>query len=168
MERKKHLCGKKGSIQDFALIIVSFVAVALAVLICFNLIENIGGALRDSGEMPDESIEAMQSVTNLYPGVLDNVFLLLLVGLCIVALIMAALVRIHPIFIALFVLLLIIVIFLSAVFAHIYESVAEQPAFAEMAAKLTFISHIMVVLPWIVGVLGGALTIVMMKTWEGG
>ena len=74
MEKRKQCYGKKGSIQDFALIIVSFVAVALAVLICFNLIETIGGALRGSGKMPTESVEAMQSVTNLYPGVLDNVF----------------------------------------------------------------------------------------------
>ena len=111
---------------------------------------------------------AMNQVNSLYPGVIDKSFLMLAVGLSIIALVLAALVRVHPVFLIAFLLVLGFIIFFCSIFSNIYNEMASSPEFVDLAEQLTMINKVMLTLPFIVGILGGLLAIIMYKNWSVG
>ena len=109
---------------------------------------------------------ASSKLVGYYPGILDNSFLFLAIGMGIATIILAALVRVHPIFIPLFFIGLIVVIFGCGLFSNIYQEMAATGQLSGYANQLTFTSLILNYLPLIVGVFGILLMIVMYKLWS--
>ena len=95
--------------------------------------------------------------------VLVGLFLLLIVGLCIVALSLAMMVRVHPIFFVFFLLIFIIIIFLCGVFSNIYLEIANNEEMQDVAGNLKFITNIMGKLPLFIGIFGFLLAGIMYK-----
>jgi len=162
---------KRGSIQDILFIGVSLLAIAIVVLIVFKISNEINNELQVNPQIAEyddasHGRDAFNKINDMYPGVIDNSFLFLVVGLSIVALVLAAMVRIHPAFFIFFLLVLIIIIFLCGVFSNIYQEIAEEEELTALADQLTFITNIMRFLPFIVGTMGVLLSIVMYKTWQ--
>ena len=164
---------KKGSIQDIIYIIVAIVVITVASLLVYKISDEINQKFQDSSDIPDDGKVAMGQMNSMYAGVLDNSFMLLVVGLCIAALAMAAMVRIHPIFIVFFVILLVIIVFLGGVFSNIYQKVAsnEQMDAADgsgtlLADRLTYMSYVMQFLPFTIGVIGFMMAFIMYRNWQ--
>ncbi len=157
---------KKGSVQDILYIGIVLTVLAIATLVTYKVSDEINTKFQASEHLEEKGKTAYSKINQMYPGIIDNSFLFLAVGLGISAFIMAALVRIHPIFIALFIILLAFIIFLSAIFSNIYQEIAANPDMTALADDLTFISKIMNALPFIVGVLGSLLAILMYKSWQ--
>ena len=117
-------------------------------------------------DIPTEAKTSTQELTNHYAGSMDYGFLLLTIGLGIATLILAALVRIHPVFIPIYFIGLLFVVVLSAVFSNIYQGMAADPQLIAQADQLIFTSHILNYLPLIVGTFGILLMVVMYKLWS--
>lgn len=157
---------KRGSLAD--------VVVMAALLLFFGIILLFGSKLMDAfnteiqgrSDIPARAKTASTDLNADYGGTLDYSFLLLTIGLGIVTLILAALVRIHPVFIPLFFIGLLFVIVLCGVFSNIYQEMAEDSELTALADELTFTSHILEYLPLIVAVFGILLMIVMYKIWS--
>jgi uncharacterized membrane protein len=75
-------------------------------------------------------------------------------------------VRRHPVFFVFFVIILAIILFVSGAFSNVYQEMANNPDLADVAAQLTFIDNIMTYLPFIIGIFGFLLAIVMYKNWQ--
>lgn len=162
---------KKGSVQDMAVIAATLLTIAIAILISFKISREINDKIQSTGpldgmEGADRARTAMSEVNNMYPGVMDNSFVLLTIGLSVVAIILAFMVAFHPIFFVLYFIFLAIIIFVSGVFSNIYTEMSNVPALADTAEALVFTSHIMYFLPFIVGVVGFIVSIVMYKAWQ--
>jgi len=139
---------------------------AIAILIGFKVSDELNTKFQASPDIPAEGKAAFNQINSYYPGVIDNSFLLLAVGLSIVALILAMMVRIHPIFFVFYILILVIVIFICGVFSNIYLEMANTPELIGLADQLTYTTHVMHALPFIVGIFGFLLAIVMYKNWR--
>lgn len=113
-----------------------------------------------------DSKNAANTVTEKYTSAVDNGFGLLAIGLAIVALILASLVRVHPIFIPLFIIIWVIIIFVSGIMSNIYDEAATNPALSAQADQLNTISLLLTKLPWFIGVFGMILMVVMYKLWS--
>lgn len=163
--RKKRI-GKKGSFESFLFIGTLLLFFAVVTLICFKVYGEFNTEIQSKSDIPTEAKTASATILGHYNGVIDNTFLLLTMGLAIGTFILAALVRIHPIFIPLYIIVLTFIIFLCGVFSNVYQEMAATPEFAGEAASLTFITHILTYLPLIVGIFGTLLMIVMYKTWR--
>ena len=157
---------KRGSLDDLVYIIGVSLFFALLVLIFATWSTEFNSQIQGSDIIPADGKTAVNQIDELYGGVIDNSFLFLTVGLAIVALIMATLVIIHPIFFIFYVIFLAVVVYVSGVVSNIYQTAAANPALADTAAKLIFISHTMEYLPFIIGVLGFILSIVMYNSWK--
>jgi hypothetical protein len=156
---------KKGSIVDLLGIGVSLVVLGLTVLIVFKVYSSFNTGFAEQ----TTNVRALQSnaeMEGLYTGIIDNSFLFLFIGLSIITLILASLVRIHPVFFVFYFFVLVIIIFLGGVMSNIYLEVANNANFIEEANKLTFISHILGRLPFLIGVLGFILSVIMYKNWS--
>ena len=161
---------KKGSIQDLVTIAIILFFFSIVTLIGFKLNDELKTQFEDNDFQKDiqtssaRNINATMRQTNsMFTGVLDNGFLFLVVGLGCMALVLASLVRIHPIFFVFYIIVLTIVIFLCGIFSTVYNEIATQPEFASLAAQLVFINHIMTYLPLFIGVFGTLLGVVMYK-----
>ena len=162
----KRSLGKKGSIQDIILIGVILLFAAVVILIGFKVTSEINDTVQASSLITANGKAASTTLTGFYPGVIDNSFLLLTIGLTIGSLILASLVRIHPIFIPVFIIALIFIIFLAGILSNIYQGMAENENLIAQADQLTFISKILNYLPIFVGVIGTIMMIVLYKSWE--
>lgn len=157
---------KKASIQDILWVGITLLIFSVMILIGFKISSEINTQVQASDIFEEKGKTAMSTITNMYPGVIDNSFLFLTVVLSIGALVLASLVRIHPIFIALFIIVLGFIVFLSGIFSNIYQEIANNPEMLVLAQQLTFTHQIMTLLPIIVGVFGTLLSIIMYKSWE--
>jgi len=157
---------KKGSLDDLVYVGTTLLAIAILVLIMGKWTMDFNTNIQTNDDIPVAGKTAVQQIDNLYGGVIDNSFLFLTIGLCIVALVFAMLVVIHPVFFVFYFIMLGIVVYVSGVMSNIYQMAAEEAALADMAAKLLWIGHIMEYLPFIVGVFGFVLAVIMYKTWR--
>ena len=158
---------KKGSVQDLLLVGVSLFVLSLVILICFRISTSLNTEFQASDQIDSHGKAAHQQITNMYPGIIDNSFIFVTVMLSISALILAALVRIHPIFLPIYIIAWLFVIFLCAVFSNAYQEMAASPDFAALAAQMTFMNQVMTTLPFIIGIVGALLAIVMYKAYKG-
>lgn len=162
---------KKGSIQDLILMAVVATFFGIIMLISFTVVAEFSDILDDldselPGGVPTEAKRSINQLENTYTGIIDNMFVFLIIGLSILAFVLAALVRIHPMFIAFYFLALILVVYLAGILSNIYTGMAANPALIAQANQLTFITLILNFLPLFVGALGTALMFVMYKLWS--
>ena len=152
--RKRIKGNKKGSLQDIAFIIAVLFFFAFVALFGFKISSEFNDYAQSSDTITAEGKTAADSLTSMYPGVIDNAFLFLMIGLSLVILIFAALVRVHPIFMFLFIIGWIFMVFLAGVFSNIYQEAASTPELINYAGQFTFIDNLMTILPMFVGVFG--------------
>jgi len=157
---------KKGSLQDIIFGGVILLVAAIVILISFKLAAEFNNNIQADASIPTAGKTASNTLTNYFPGVVNHTFLLLTIGIAIATLVMAALVRVHPIFLVFFLIGLILLIFISGILSNVYDAMATDTQLAPQANQLNFISFIMTRLPFIVGVVGVLLMIVMYKVWQ--
>lgn len=160
------MIGRKGSLQDFFLIAVFILVASMIILIGFKVVTEFNTQVQGMSAIPAVAKTAGNTLVGHYGGVIDNTFLLVVIGMSIVVFILAAMVRVHPIFIPIFFIAWLLLIFLAGVFSNVYQTMAGQSEFIALATQLTFITNILTFLPFIVGVLGIVLMVVMYKTWQ--
>lgn len=163
---KKIKRNKKGSALDLILVAGIGLFFAMIVLFGFKMVAEFNDEVQANTGIDAKGKAAVNTLEGHYSGVIDNSFLLLTIGLCIGAIVMASLVRISPIFLGLFIIIWIIIIVMCGVFSNIYQEMAENTEMQAQANQLTFISNIMEFLPLIIGVVGGILAIIMYKSWR--
>lgn len=173
MEKKQAVRrrNKKGSLSDVAFIASSLLAISIIMLIGFKVSDSINTKIQDSDAIgklsgATQARASIDQVNNMFPGVMDNSFLFITIGLAIVSLIFAMLVAVHPVFFFFYIVFLAILIFVSGAFSNIYQQVATNPEMLDVAEQLVFTSFVMNYLPFIIGVFGFLLAIVMYKTWQ--
>jgi len=167
MKLRKIKQSKKGSVQDLLYVGVTLFALSMVILICFRISTSLNTEFQASDQIDPYGKTAHQQITNLYPGIIDNSFVFVTVILSLGALIMAAMVRIHPIFLPIYLLAWMFIIFLCAVFSNAYQEMAASEDFVALAAQMTFMNQVMTTLPFIIGIVGALLAIVMYKAYRG-
>ena len=112
MELRRIKQNKKGSVQDLLYVGITLFVFAMVILICFRISTSLNTEFQASDDIDPYGKTAHQQITNLYPGIIDNSSLFVTVILSIGTLILAALVRIHPIFLPIYLLAWMFVIFI--------------------------------------------------------
>ena len=157
---------KKGSVQDLIFLILVLTFFAFATLIGFRIHSGINDQIQTNDMVDTYGKEASTQLNGLYTGTFDNIYLLLAIGMSIVALILAALVMIHPIFIIFYLIAWVIVIFISGVFSNLYQEMASNPSLIAYADQLVIITSVMTYLPLIIGIVGGLLMVFSYKIYR--
>lgn len=157
---------KKGSISDLLLVGMILLVLGVTILIGFKVTSEFNSRIQTMDVIPADAKAISATVTGKYPSVIDNTFLFLAIGLALAAIVLASLVRVHPIFIPFYFIALLLVIFFCGIFSNIYQGMADSTALASTASQLTFTTHVMVYLPFIIGIFGTLLMVAMYKLWS--
>ena len=164
----KRFGNKKGSIQDIILIIVVLTFFGMVVLVGSKIGTEVNNQIQSNDAVDANTKEQSQRTISNSMGAIDKSFLFLAVFIAMVVLILAALVRVHPIFIPLFFIGWILLIFLAGIFSNIYQNMAAQTELAGVAAEMGLMTSILTALPIIIGVFGIFLMVMMYKLWSAG
>ncbi len=159
---------KRGSLRDLLVVGVILLFFAIVMLIGYVFMSNINDQVQTMSvfDTVPNARAATTSLTDVYTGPIDAGFMFLTIGAAIATLVLAALVRIHPIFIIFYIIGLTVVIIMSAILSNIYQEIAANPNVSAYAADFTFIPLVMNSLPFVIGIFGTLLAIVSYKTWS--
>lgn len=163
---KSLMRNKKGSIVDLIYIAGGLLFFSMVVLISYRVFTEVNTNIQANGVITNDAKTASTDLLGLFPGLIDNMFLFVTIGLGIIMLIFAALVRIHPVFIFIFLFLLPIIIYLGGAMSNVYQELADDPNLSTQADRLIIISTIMEYFPFIIGVFGIILMFVSYKVWR--
>jgi len=158
--------GKKGSILDLGLIIGIALFLSIIILMGYTFMSKINSKVLSMDVMTPEAKNASVKLTNEYTTSIDNSFLVIFVLLNIGMLILAMLVRVHPIFIPIFIIALLFIILLAGILSNVYTEMASNPELIAYANDLTMTTSVMTYLPFITGIFGIVLMVVMYKSWK--
>lgn len=161
---------KRGSLQDM-IFIMSVVSVFIfTVMVTGFFVFKVNDKLQGQpGNIIDNDTKlASSKATGLWGGVLDSSSLVIFIILAIAVLCFASLVPVHPIFIIFYLVGLVFLIISGAAISNLFEKLAGHPEMAQIASKLVISSTIMQFLPWIIGIFGLILMVIIYKTWRTG
>jgi len=160
---------RKGSLIDLfyiAIVLVFFgVAVLIGTKIASEFQEGIAANPTYIADAP-RAVTETENLVNNYSYSINSAFLFLTIFLALVTLILASLVRIHPIFIPLFIIGLIFLIFFCGIMSNIYQEVAEEEVMTSTVSRFAIMHNILKFLPLIIGIFGTVLMIVMYKNYS--
>ena len=154
---------KKGSVLDLIIIAAGILIFSTAALFGFKIVNSFNDNVQTNNMMPAEAKTVSTEMQGHYTGIIDNSIIFLLLGMTVGAFILASLVRVHPIFIPLFIVSLIFIIFFCSIYSNIYTGMAETANLESEASQLTTITYVLTYLPFIVGILGTILMLIMYK-----
>jgi len=159
--RKRY--GKKGSVQDLMYIVVVMFVVALVGLIGYTISSKFMDKVTTTDSMPTEAVTMGNQINGYYTSVYDKALPIILIGMCVVAIVLATLVRVHPAFIVFFIIAWVFVIIIAGVMSNAYVDIAANTQLAGYATNLTMTMFVLKWLPWIVGVMGAVLMFILYK-----
>lgn len=130
-------CGyKKANVGlDAIMILIVLFVFAGATVIGFKVMTDINTDIQADSEMSITGKATMQQVTTQYPAYMDNGFLLMLVLFWILAIVSSFFIDAHPIFFALFIIILLVILFIGASISNIYEEIIDDDNFSASAAS---------------------------------
>ncbi len=162
---------KKASIVDLFFIAIALTFFAVVILIGTKIASEFQTNIASNPTIIADSplaISATANTINNYTYAVNSGFLFLTIFFVIATLTLAALVRIHPIFIPIFLIALVFLIFFCGIMTNIYAEVAGQSEMSTTADKFLIMHNIMIALPFIVGIIGVILMVIMYKNYETG
>ena len=157
---------KKGSLSDLPFIIVGIFTIAIVALLVTILVNNLDIQVQGNDVFTDKAKTASTNLANDFPQVMDGGVLLIFFALVIISLVLAALVPVHPAFLIFFFLEWLLLIYVGAVIANVYQEIIENPIFATEAGQYVITTFFFHYFPYIVGIVGAILAIVIYKTRE--
>lgn len=155
----------KGSMGDVLLVIIFITFFIIMMLFSGVLTEKLNDKIQ-VGNYGAEPKLVTQNLNDMYGSVVDNTTMFLFIGLCIITLILAATIIIHPAFLFLYIPSLFFTAYFAAIMSNFYQQIIENPNFANKAIEMNLSTMIMTKLPLIVFIVGAILGFVMYKAWE--
>ena len=159
---------KKGSIQDIAYFIGIVLAVSILFLFGYKITSSINDGLQASDSIDADGKAVSAQMTNLYPGVMDNSVLMIVIILMIGTIGLAMMIRVHPVFIIFFIIFLLALVIVSAIVSNVYIGLANADGMTQFAENMPIMTFVIGYLPWIVAIFGIILAIFMYKNYSEG
>lgn len=149
------MMNRRGSAQDVLLIGVLLFAFGVGFLILHLVgVQIYSGLLNvtaiQSSAATVEVLQASQSQL----AKLDLWFLAVFIGLTLALIITSWFISTNPLFIALYVIILIIAVVVSMVLSNAWETVSQRPVFAASVSAVPMTNHVLSYLPYYISVIG--------------
>jgi len=152
---------KNGSGMDIIYILSFLFTFAIVTVVAFTFYSGYTDSISDNDVFDNEVNDQVeqQAVATLHAW--DYLFVFILIGLTITTVMGGFMLRTHPAFFWISLLLLIMAIILSAVLGNVFSSVAENPSFGTAVGELNVIPFFMNHLPLMILLIGGAILVVL-------
>lgn len=149
------MLNRRGSAQDILLIGVLLFAFGIG----FLILHMVGTRIYD-GLLAQSSIQSSPATVEVFEAAkaqlakLDLWFLAIFIGLVLALIITSWFISTNPLFMSLYVIILIIGVIVSMGLSNAWESASQRPAFATSLAAVPITNHVLSYLPYYIAVVG--------------
>jgi len=168
MKKKKGLdfqnfkLNKKGNVLVEVLIILVVLFILGIVALVMNKTQiDLNVDVQNDTSLSNESRALMQTNTDQMPILFDNIFIFILVGCWILALVAAALTDSNYIFLAIMILALVIVLIVGGILANSYEEFRSDSDISTVAALYPKINFIFEHIGIVITIMGGTILLAL-------
>lgn len=154
---------KKGSITDLPFLMAGILSVALVAFLVTIVVNRLDTRVQADNMFPADAKSASSQLADDFPNVMDGGIVFLFFGMCLISFVLASLIPVHPVFLLFYFFEWLILIWLGGGIANTYQKLVEMPAFAFEASQYSLTIHFFRYFPFIVGIIGAVLAIVMYK-----
>lgn len=141
--------GKKG-VSDVIFIIVLIFMFGIFSVFGYLTLSKINDTFQRTGVLGSTGTSIVNTTTTKLPSIVNGLFLLILVGVAIGAIISAFYINSHPAFFIIFVVLGVIIIFLGMMFSNIFHDIMSNPSISTYANDFGVIKFGMDNLPFLI------------------
>ena len=162
---------KRGSITDLPFIIAGIFSFAIIVIMISLLLYHLDDKIQNNAVFGTEAKSASTTMSDGFPKVVNNGIIFLFFAMCIVSMILASLISVHPAFIIMYALEWILLIYIGGGIANAYQAIIESSALTVISNYFTLSTFFFRYFPFIIGIMGALLAIIMYKVrspWVGG
>ena len=154
---------KKGSFTDLPFIIAGVFTVALVVILVAVLTSNINTQVQSMDILSADAKTASSKMSSDFTMTTDWGMILLFFGMCIVSLILASMITVHPAFIIIYILELFLLVWVSGSIANTYEMISTATPMVAEASKYKLTTFLFRYFPFIIFIVGMLLATIMYK-----
>ena len=133
----------KAGVPDGLFYMVAIFAVAIISVVGYMVLSNINEDFQSSSGITDEGKRLTESIKTKYVGIIDNSFLIILVGILIGTVAGVWFIKTHPALFWIMIPIFAFIIFLAAIYGNVFYNFTNNPKIAETAADFTIIPFIM-------------------------
>ena len=155
--------GKKGSAVDLTFIISAIFSFAVVAIIVTLLVYHINSEFQDSDVLDTDAKAASETMSSGFASSMDGAVIFVFFGLCFLSLLLASLVAVHPTFLILYFLELIVLILVSGAISNAYQAVIENESISVIASYFSLSTSFFHYLPFVIAVIGIVLMVIMYK-----
>ena len=134
---------KKGGVPDGLFYMVAIFAVAIISVVGYMVLSEINTHFQESSSITDNGKVLTQGIKDKYVGIIDNSFLIILVGVLIGTVAGVWFISTHPALFWIMIPIFAFIIFMSMIYANVYFNFAANPKIAVTEADFTIIPFIM-------------------------
>lgn len=154
---------KKGTLLDLAFIGVFLFAFGIIITVIYPVFVEINDNLASSGQMTNETLGISTKVERKFVSITDGIFLFILIGLSIAALIGAMMINTHPAFYFVAAALLGFFAVINAIFANAFSEIASASLISDYSSDFLITSFVMQHFPFIALVISFIIVIILLS-----
>lgn len=151
MEKKKKM-NRKAGIPDGIFYLIAIFAVSIIFLVGYVIMDDINTAFSDNDAISSTGKDIVSDIKGKYVGIVDNAFLMIIIGLLIGTGVGVWFIRVHPALFWITIPLLAFIIFLSAIYANVFYNIETNDKLSAAAAEFTVVPFVMENYPYIITV----------------
>lgn len=156
---------KKASAFDMFYIMGSITVIFLIILVVGLVYSSANTRIQQIDAIDSDSKALFSQEAGKFSERMDNALIYVFFGLCITTLILAALVRVHWIFIPFFIFAMIFMIIYAGLLSNVVEEATSSGILAEEAAKYTNMMTVLQYLPWFIFIFSLLLMFILYKVF---
>lgn len=139
------LQNKTGDVQSIIIMITVVFALAIGAIVFWKVFLDMSAEWKQNPSIKqhNKTVEVMETVEDKGQGLLDLFVFMTLIGLMIGVIISAIYLPSHPAVTGIFIIAMLIAIFLSGIFANVFEKITTTPELASTASQFSLTSLIL-------------------------
>lgn len=158
---------KKAQIVDLLYMSMILVMIAVVGMITYKVISDVTDQFEEDDTIGSEAIAYTQNYEDRLPGMLQQLFMIALVGISIVTLVASFMVLSHPVFYGLMFIVLAFMTWVNSIYANFYQEFASTVNFGELGSNIPMITYVMQYFPLLILVLSIIIVVVMVAKGGG-
>lgn len=158
---------KKATLLDFIYLSLTLFAFAIISIVLYPVFVQVNLNMNQSGQVPADVLVLSTDIEEKYVGITDGIFLLILIGLSVAALIGAMMINTHPAFYFVIASLLAFFAIINAILANAFSEVVSSGVIAEHSDKFIITVFVMQNFPFVILVISFIVAIVLLAKGGG-
>lgn len=154
---------KKGSVTDLPFLITGIFTMAVTALLVSLLLWHINDRVQVNDLFESNAKSASEKMSQGFPTTMNSGIVFVFFAMSAISLVLASLVPIHPAFVIFYFLEWFLLIYIGGAIANTYQAIIESAAFAPIETYFTFSTFFFRYFPFVIGIIGALLAIVMYK-----